>query len=87
MTASELVTTATFRMAKLIKALCHSSFIVEQQSRVAPGAPEDRLETSAFPRAHAHLLDDEIAWLRLETGDRRLAPTAASDRKSLSLRF
>ena len=32
MTASALVTTATFCRAKLIEALCHSAFIVEQQS-------------------------------------------------------
>ena len=31
-TASALVTVATFCMAKLIEALCHSAFIVEQQS-------------------------------------------------------
>ena len=31
-TASALVTTATFCIAKLIEALCHSAFIVEQQS-------------------------------------------------------
>ena len=31
-TASALVTTATFCIAKLIEALCHSAFMVEQQS-------------------------------------------------------
>ena len=31
-TASALVTTETFGNAKLIEALCHSAFIVEQQS-------------------------------------------------------
>ena len=32
MTASALVTVATFCIAKLIEALCHSAFMVEQQS-------------------------------------------------------
>ena len=41
---------------------------------VAPEALQQRLEPRALPRAHRHLLDDEIAGLGLEPLDRRRAP-------------
>ncbi len=49
-------------------------------NHVATGALEDGLEPRSLPGAHAHLLDNEVAGLRLKAGDRRRAPAAANHR-------
>src|SRR6267142_3063533 len=47
---------------------------------VAAGRLQDGFQPAAFPRAHAHLLDDEVARTRLEPRHRRGAPGAALHR-------
>src|SRR5260370_9153120 len=47
---------------------------------VAAGRLQDGFQPGAFPRAHPHLLDDEIARTTLEPGHRRSTPGAAHQR-------
>jgi hypothetical protein len=48
--------------------------------RVGAEAREQVLESSALPGAHAHLLDDEVAVLRLQAVGRRGAPRVTHER-------
>ena len=47
--------------------------------RVGAEAAQERLERGGVEAVHAHLLDDEVALLRLEPVGRRRAPGAAHE--------